>query len=302
MKLTTFGKLSLMAAAAFAFTGCNDSNDKLDTIIEYNFASCYAAVTDLHTGATSVSSPVSIVSLANWNKANAVINISGLYIGSAIYPQLTLEGGHWSMDKDAVWNTISGNVVSSIATGAPVSVSDLNIDWTDRLDLVPGISMTYAPALEFSFTIDNRYKVTGSRSPYIYGGKTVSTPKGGKGYESEVTLYTINLDFATRQAAINIKNANFAQGMPALNMEFAAIPFTVDADANITLDKDALIPSINGVPQPSYPISNLHAELTPGKGQGSELNFTCNFRGQMEFNVTASLDALGFDAYFNQFE
>lgn len=291
MKL--FKTLSFAALAVFAvgLSSCND-DDNTENIYEYRFGGCYSVVTDLQNdGESTVAPNVAFTMLANWDNGSSQFEMSGFSIGSYNYPIITIKGSKWGQLSDSPWFESKGSTSAVVATGSPLSIENFKLMWHDRTELVPYLGV-YDPAVAYQFVLDGRYKVAGSRQPFCISGTTVSTSPAGSSYTSQMSLYVIGLDFTTRTATINITNASFAANMPSLNMQFAGIPFTVDSDANVTLECDALIPTIADVPQPNYPISNLKCVVNPGQGR-STLEFVCDFRGA-PFTVVADL---GFDTY-----
>ncbi len=280
-----------LAVAAAGLSSCN-SDGETETIYEYRFLRCYGVVTDLRgENPATVSPDISIMMQADWNSGDAKFELSGLSIGSYNYPVVAMHGSKWRQLSNSAWAEASGLKTAALSTGAPVLIDDFKLLWNDRTELVPAVGV-YDPALKFQFVLDGRYKIVGSRQPFCVGGTTVSVSPQGSSYTSDASLYVIGLDFTNRLASIDIANANFAQGMPSLNMKFSGIPFTVDGDANVVLQSDALIPTIGDVPQPDYPISQLKCTVCPGQGR-STLEFVCSFRGA-PFTVKADL---GFDTY-----
>lgn len=299
MKFSKVCIAALCAAGAVAFSSC-DNNDNTDTILQYNFAQCYAVVTDANSIEPEAMPGVSVVLQANWSKGTAESIVTGLNIGGSIYPAIALTEQKFKLENNGTWGVITGGK-GQLNTGQTAFIEDYSLEWTDRAELVPTVSREYDPALYFKFNLDGRYTVAGARQPFIMGGSTTSTPVNGQGYTSDKSLYVISLDFSTKLAKIKVSNANFAQGMPSINMEFPGIPFKVNADASVVLDCKSLTPTIADVPQPNYPIVDLHAEIIPGRAT-STLEFACNFRGQMRFDVKASIKSDGYAGYFETVE
>lgn len=301
MKTLHLITLCAMATAMLSVTSCNDDNNETDTVYRYNFNNCYAAVTDTRSdNALTLSMPVTLVMDANWTTGRADLNITGLKIGSSVYPSMLIQQLPWGAGSDKDWNQVRSTLTSATLPTGSAQVSDFRLDWSDRFDLgqaLSGIDAQYTPAVSFSYTIDNRYKVAGAIQPLRLSGQTVSTPQGGESYTSNVSLYTFTLDFEKKTASLKINKAAFAERMPLLDMEFSGLPFTVDGDANVTIDCDSFTPSMGGVPMPDYPITGFHAYISPAGSRGT-INFVCNFRG-VPYTVSATVDFTSMSGFIN---
>ena len=279
-KFLKFGSVMSIALAATTFTSCEEG-EPVDTVTEQSFLQCYAVTTDMQTLTQNVSQPVTIKLTLNYTKATATANISGF----KNYSTITIEDVPWKIDEG--WGEIDSDIVKAkTATGAPITISDFEIKWLDRLDFAETVG-EYDPALEYSFIIDGRYKVTGSRAPLWMTGNTVSTPADGQAYTHDKAIYVTALNYTDQTASIGIVGVSFAQGMPAMNMTFPNIPFTFDADGKISMAAANIIPLLNGAPYNDFPISDFRAEIEPGDDM--EITFMCNFRGTI-YTVKCDLD------------
>lgn len=300
MKISKLLVISMLSASMMAITSC-DKDNAGETIYRYPFTSCYAVVTDLSNNNTqTISSPVSISMDANWTTGKAEMTISGIEIGGSSYPAMTTSKTDWQLLDNMTWGEVTGSTVGTLATGAQVLLSGFKFDWADRADLTAKLiekdpTLKYDPAVSFSYVIDGKYKVAGARHPFRIAGETTSTPAGGEGFTSNVSLYTVSLDFINKVASIKVQNASFAQGMPLMEMEFPGIAYSIDENAVVSLSCDALTPTMGGVPMPNYPISDLRATIRPGR-EKSQLHFVCNFRG-LPFTVEASLDFTSYEGF-----
>lgn len=273
------------ATMASMLASCS-SDTPHDTIYEQSFLNCYAIVTDLNNpDAMTISTPVTMKWTTNWTKMTAEATISGLNINNAVYPTITVSDVPWGAGQ---WNTArSTNPAASLSTGAPALISDFTLSWLDRLDFGMAIG-NYDPGLTYSFIIDGRYKVEGSRSPIALGGLTESVPREGVSFTTTKALYSFVFDFSTRLVELRLVNIQFSDMMPQMSqMSFPGIPFTVNTDGSFSLQCESLIPCIGTTPYPSFPITDLKATVTPGTG--ATLKFVCTFK-EMPYDVTVTLD------------
>lgn len=270
-----------------AFASCSNGNDNIDTVYEQSFLNCYAVVTDITDPAQmTVSSPVTIKWTTNWTQLKAEGTISGLTIGGATYPTITLSDLPWTMNQ---WCVASSSApTTSIASGTPSAVTNFSLSWLDRLDFGYAVG-NYDPGLVFSFVLDGKYKIEGSRSPIVLAGTIESVPAEGPMFTSTKPLYSFVFDFSKRLAEIRLANIQFSDIMPQMSlMTFPGIPFTISPDGKkLFLQTESLIPCIGDTPYPNFPITQLSATVTPG--QGADLDFVCTFR-DMPYNISVKAD------------
>lgn len=299
MKTITRLVLVTIALMGMALSSCNsDSNEDLRTTQQIN--SCYAAVTDIATGATTYINGIIFNLDLNWTTAKADITIAGLKAGSTSLPHIQLDQMDWNIDKDnQPWYQAGSAIVNgSSNVNTSYSFNNFKIKWIDRINLGPvlGTPYNYYPGCVFSFELDGKYRVVGSRSPFILFGETTATGPDGKEYTRNNTYYEIGTDFEHNSATIVIHNAQFVQQMPSMNMQFTNIPMTIDQNGVITLSATEFIPKLTdntNTPQPDFPISDLTATLDPAKGMN--LDFKCNVRKAMMYTVTADVNYTDFN-------
>ncbi len=294
-KFKSIALLFGLLISSLAFTSCESNNEPNDTITEQSFLRCYAVVNDTHindlAGMTINKSAVIKLTL-NWSKSTAKVEMTGITIGGMPYPMITITDLPWKIDNDG-WSEISvSNTTADTATGMPITIKNFELEWLDRLDFAEVVG-SYDPALEFSFVVDNRYTVSGSRAPVVVTGTTISAASPEDSFTNLNSVYFASFDFDQKLANINILNAQFAKGMPALNIDFTKMPMSIDTEGVITIECASLIPEMNNTPQPSFPITDLKAKIVPGDGM--DLEFACDFRGT-KYNVKADLD---FTSYTN---
>ena len=291
-KLKSIFALMAMLLCSVAFTACNDNDEPSQSIVtEQTFLRCYAVVTNFQNANQSVCTPITIKLELDWTNAIGTAVISGLSINGSAYPNLTLSDMKWTIASDKWSEIILANPQAGLSTQTQVSITDLKMRWLDRLDFSDYVG-AYDPALEFSFTIDGRYKVSGARAPMYLSGTTATTNPSGESFFTSQTGYVFSFDASTQLATLNITKAAFADRMPALDIDFTKMPVTFEQDGSLVVNNYSLIPEIAGTPQPSYAISDVNIRLTPGKG--GTISFKCDFRGMVTYQVDAKVD---FDSY-----
>lgn len=291
--MKTIIKSTLMLIAAvlgISMTSCNSDSDVKDTVTTQSLSSCYAVVSDLENGGkTSLCTSVVIKLTLNWTTGRAEAGITGLVIGNQTYPQIVMKDIPWGFGDDNWGSAISATpTMETSASGITPAVTSFNLRWIDRMDFAPFVG-TYDPGCSFSFIIDGRYHVIGSRQPFVFAGETTSSDPEGKTFSTLKPVYSVGLDFKTNMAIIAITNAQFVEGMPHMTMRFTDIPFEIkDGGSRIVLETNSLIPSVGESPQANFPISDLRATITPGAGM--TLNFVCDYRKVKKYKVNANVD------------
>lgn len=105
-------------------------------------------------------------------------------------------------------------------------------------------------------------------------------------FTSDETSYLITVK-EDGSADLTLHNAKFAQNMPPVgDMLFPSLALEVTADGFV-LTSASLIPSIGGVPFPSFAITELRMEVDLEELGDADLTFVCNVFGQPH-TVTAS--------------
>ena len=291
-KIKSIFALMAIMLCSIAFTACNDNDEPSQEIVtEQTFLRCYAVVTDLQSGNQSVCTPVTIKLELDWTNAIGTAVISGLSLNGSAYPNLTLSDMKWTIASDKWSEILLAKPQAGLSTQTAVSFSDLMMSWLARMDFADYVG-AYDPALEFTFVIDGRFKVCGSRAPMFLSGTTSTTNPQGETFFSSKTGYVFSFDAATQVANLNITKAAFADKMPALDIDFIKMPMAFEPDGSLVVRDYSLIPEIAGTPQPSYAISDVNIHLTPGKG--GTIAFKCDFRGMITYQVEAKVD---FDSY-----
>lgn len=290
-----FSLLTILALLTFVFASCNSDSEPYELKTQQNFTQCFAKVTDTRVNHDSytINSPVTVFLEVKYHSQTCNITISGLKTADGTtYPALTFEDMKWTAD-DKGWGMCE-NMIPTVSSKTPnialPEISNFKFKWNNREALSNTLGTSGLSVCEFSMTIDGIYQVTGSRSEIIISGDTVSSPEGGLLFKSTAPLYSIVLKFDTMKADIRISNAMFYDSMKPLQLDLLGVPFTFkDFSQVIELKAEAIVPSINGVPQTEMPITEFNGALTAA--DGGRLTFKTSIDNKL-YDVTANLTIL----------
>lgn len=293
MKKLSF--LSFFALLAIVFASCNSDSEPYELKTQQNFTQCFAKVTDTRVNHESytINSPVTVFLEVLYHSQTCNITISGLKkADGTAYPSLTFKNMKWTAD-DKGWGMCE-NMIPEVSSTTPnitlPQVGNFKFKWNNREALSNTLGTSGLSVCEFSMTIDGVYQVAGSRSEIIISGDTVSTPEGGSLFKSTAPLYSIVLKFDTMKADIRISNATFYDSMKPLQLDLLGIPFTFkDFSQVIELKSEAIVPSINGVPQTEIPVTEFNGSITAI--DGGRLTFKTSIENKL-YDVTANLTIL----------
>lgn len=284
-------KVFIGAAALLALTSSCNSYET-DTKTTQGFQNCYAIITDINKGTVTVSEPVTVGLELNWSKITANASFSGFVIDGSTYPLMIVSDFGWTTND--LWAYSTSNPNAQLTTGINPKISDFKFQWSDRVD-IPGFETTnaYDPAFLYSFNLDERYIITGSRTPFNLWGTTTAAAQGVEPFTSEVNNIVATPDFKNMTMTVLVTGAQFAEKMPALDIQLDNIPMKfVDNGKSFTFEAENLIPSIAGTPYPNYPCSNIHGTLDPSTGM--TFSFDCNVLQRMTYTVTTNPTVFGY--------
>lgn len=128
---------------------------------------------------------------------------------------------------------------------------------------------------EISYKVDGRYTVTVIGKDATFYGSTVTTPANGKGFNSDA-IVTLKLT-DSKTATMVVRNAKFAEGMPAMTMEVKNLP-VVASEEGYTISASSAIPEIGDKPYEQFALSDIFIKVF---NDGTELasGYKCNFKG-----------------------
>lgn len=137
---------------------------------------------------------------------------------------------------------------------------------------------------EISYKVDGRYKVSVVGKDANFYGTTITTPANGKSFNSDATV-TLKLT-DSKTATMTIRNAKFAEGMPAMTMEVKNLPF-VPSEGGYTISTSNAIPEIGDKPYEQFAFTDIDIKVSKN---GTELSsaYKCNFKGVMHTISTSA--------------
>lgn len=282
MKKSKLSAFILAVAACLGLSSCLSDKNNEETITT-NCPGYINAIYDPATGKTVYSDGVSYELKVNYTKSTAEIKLTGLKTPDGYsYPQLTLSNLKFVTNSRGWMEFNEVDLMPSSGAGfanMPV-FTRFHIEMLNRT-----VGNYYVPCLDISYTINNTYTVHSVASGYIEVGKTNVTatlPDGSKFTytpdDNNAPSYTINLDGKTQKATVYITGAKFAEQMPAMNMKFKDIPFSIDASGYVRFISAGFTPyrimsDNQEVPDENHPISNFAALIMPNNG--SSISFVC---------------------------
>lgn len=287
--LSNICKFMLLAATVAATSACSSDPDDLNSLKTEQL--CYAIVTDTQTSAASYSSAVTVGLNAKWSDAKADATFSNLTIDGNVYPEIILTNMKWKTANR--WSSVTTSTPkAALSNGAPVDVNDFKFQWADSLEKLD-LGAYYDPSFVFSFTLDDRYEVKGAEIPFCFWGSTTATSDGVDPFTSGINDIYATPDFEKMTMTVLVKGAQFAEKMPALNIQIDDIPMKIiNGGDSFTFEAADLIPSIGGTPYPNYPCSNIKGSLDPKTGMS--FVFDCNVMGRKIYTVTTQPTVFGY--------
>jgi len=284
IKLLSFvGALALM----LGFTSC--LNDDKDDVTVYQQLSSYFNVYQHVSGRQTLADGVSYMVTYNFTKATADINMTGIKLpDGAAYPTLSFQGLTFTQ-KDA-WKKI--NVMDPALSGSnfPVAFGNLIFDVADRY-----VENYYSPATNISYSI-SEYTVHSFPKAYLTSGTPkVTGPSGVFEPVEGQAPYSFTFDPAKKLCTISIQGMQFDNRMPAQNMRFKDIPFTVSGNTIAIESADPFNPyivsesgsNIVETPFTRGTISNFKAIY--GSTTGATMSFDFEMDGKKYTAVVNSL-------------
>ncbi len=149
---------------------------------------------------------------------------------------------------------------------------------------VPSSILLTEEAVVFSAKADDTQSVVFIPNKSVCAGSTAVTSAAGT-FTTKETSYIISFTSDTK-ADITVKNAKFAQNMPSVgDMVFSNLDVTYNEDGFV-LTSASLIPTIAGVPYPTFAISDLRMEVDLEDLGDADFTFKCSAFGQV-FTVKA---------------
>ena len=288
LKKFAFGSVAVVGT----LSSCINSNS--DPITPLFITDCYTVATDKLTGEVTVSTDLSQIIEINWGKDVAQLSFSGFVINNVQYPsmdifEMKLKYNDWYCNAD--------NPIAQFHTGQLADLTNFNYQLNERAnnpELKPGDTFNPYVALVYSFDLDSRYHIEGSRVPFYFWGTSTSVKEGTEPFTSGIKFVTVTPNFENKTVTVELPGAQFNQHMLAvLHIQLDDIPMEfIEGGKIITFEKDFLIPSLQGVKADDYPVYNVKGVLNPAVGLN--LEFECNPNKMGLYKVTTSPTVFGY--------
>lgn len=261
--------LCLAGICLMTISSCNKNDDDEDTVTEQAFSNCFAFVEDIANGPSAYYDNIGFQIRLNYSKATAEVLVTNLRITSGTtYPTFKLVDMPFSIEKDGWINIQANNLTPEMGGYADIPLlTNIRMRLYQRI-----IDQTYTPGFVARFTINGQYAVTASFANQYVFGTTESTADNGDKFTTSATVYGLLFDTNTRCVNISLIGARFVSSMPAMNISFTNVPFTMRG-GKAYFTTESLTPTYEGTPYPSFPITNLSGEFD--FGEGLDMTFGC---------------------------
>ncbi len=241
----------LVVTASFVFSSC--SSDDKDEIYVQSASDCFELVSDISNGGMAGYPGISYQIEYNYTRMLANVSVSNFRLpdGTA-FPTMTFaaipfevkSNGWIVVSTDRTQPSIPG--FSSVPTFYNFSLSILNRDFD-------GVNY---PGFCLRANVDMMYSILSAPTGTLLFGSTRTTSGEGQITETTATGYAVNVNPETRMLTITMVGAQFAPGMPAMNIVLPSIPFTVNGSV-ISFSAPLVVPVVNNMPFPTFPITEL---------------------------------------------
>lgn len=274
---------SVMFAATAVLSSCNDSDPSGGTY-ESSLAQCLTYGQNTNTFAQNFNK-MSFSVKYEGSSDKMTLSVIGMVLpdagGNGIsVPRMEINELRWQYNSQGWKVTKAENVIPVITGMSDVPVfKELNFCVADVFNANGG----YSPGIQYDMVVSyhgEEFRLVGC---CMAGTTEVTAPDGDK-YSPESDqavknkpVYWVDFDFAESTADIHLYNAKFLSNMPALNLVFPDVPYTID-NGTIVLKAEAFNPMFGGVTNPAFPISGLKGTIDY-TSSSMKLDFTCNYRG-----------------------
>ncbi len=305
MKKTKLFAFILAVTACLGFTSCLSEDNNEETITT-NCPGYINAIYDPATGKTVYTDGVSYELKVNYTNSTAEIKLTGLKTPDGYsYTPLTLSNLKFVTNSRGWMEFNEVDLMPSSGAGLanlPV-FTRFHIEMLNRT-----VGNYYVPCLDISYTINDKYTVHSVASGYIEVGTTLvnaTMPDGSKfsytADDNNAPSYTINLDGKTQKATVYITGAKFAEQMPAMNMKFKDIPYSIDASGYVRFSSPGFTPyrimsDNQEVPDENHPITNFAAMIMPNTG--TSISFVCTITTAASEDGTRPESSVAYDVNF----
>lgn len=286
MKTFKLLTLSFAIGATLTMSSCLNGNDSSYSI-ESKFSDMINAVVDGN-GEVTLYGNQSVNVTWKYGTNVADLDIVGLKLPNGTsYPTVKIEDATWSINSKGWMDVTLTDYQPSTSSGySNILFNRFNLQTVNRTYE----NLTFPPCINISYTINNEYTVYAIPSELIEIGTTTVIDQNGATYTQggdTHTIYYVGLDSSAKKGYLIIQGAKFAENMPAMNMKFANIPFTVQRNGVMVMTINELVPSLlgedddatkPGTPAPNFPITNFSA--TYNANNGLNITFDCTVMNQ----------------------
>ncbi len=287
--LKTKAALAIICLAPLALAACSSDGDEPDPVnpdrgqatrITNPGGFTFIAPEDLPLLGFSSSSTAYAVDF--YPDKTADIFITGISLSQGSQPvKIELTGLKYKTDKDGYYIIDTDNVTASESN--PVKFSEVELIYNPSPAGAADGTSLFAFSAE---TIDDMNITFIPQTIETIGKTIVTSPTTGSFYSTSMS-YRIVVKSDTK-ADIHVINPKFAEQMPSVgDMLFPDVDLTMDDRGGYNLTAQSLIPTISGVPYPSFAISNLSAEVSLDDLNDIDITFRCTPFGQ-QFTVEAN--------------
>lgn len=290
-----FKRLLLPLAALSLMTSCfNDDDDSFSQTVTNVYANCFNAVRDNVTNTVNYTPAAryTVTFVTNASGATtAQISITNLRIPDVTLTNFELPPMKVNMpttnDKPMTANGV--DLVPTNVSGNTVVFDQFSFSFLNRYIFENGISSA-SPVYAIRMLVNGRYTVNVIPTQMLYFGTTTTTKYSDNStFTTSVPKYAFTLDPDKKLATLDITGAQFVEAMPGMNMTFGEIPFEIEGNT-LKFKKDALIPTIKGVPYPNFPISDFESAVQ--MLNSASINFNCDADRMGKFAVKVQLTDL----------
>lgn len=281
MKFVKFLSVIVLASVMTSCLG-DAENKQTENLTNY----CFNYVTDMSTGASELTWGATYMLETDYTAGVAKFDITGLKLSSSQSVSLSFTNMKFSYNEKGGF-VIKAPSYESSFNGQRHTVTDFSMEYYRRY-----VGTRYLPALFLTFTVDNSHRVRVVYTPSAYVGTTAVTDSEGKPFTSNKPYYAVAFDPTKSISALHILGAQFAEGMPAMDMVFTDIPVTFSHNG-FEMAKSELTPNIGNTPYKNYKITDL--TVSAAYEGMMTVNFTCTIdspKMKGKYKVTAYLDVL----------
>ena len=183
-------------------------------------------------------------------------------------------------------NTTNGVVVADgdniIASGDYTRFKDVDFEYGPLSPLLLAQPDDNGMIVHCSLTADDNTEIYFIPRHVVCCGNTVVSSASSDSFTNSSTTYLITLKSAEK-ATVTVRNARFAPNMPAVgDMVFDDVDVISFDDDGYYLSCASLVPSIMGVPYPSFAITDFSAyiDIDGYDEEDSMISFGCNALGR----------------------